>query len=91
MDAKRAWAFKTPQNDSLMADAIAGYMEKHGVKTVGFIGFADAYGDGWYERVQHRCGAAHKLKIVANERYTRTDTSVTGQVLKTMSAIRMPC
>ena len=39
MDAKRAWAFKTPQNDSLMADAIASYMEKHGVKTVGFIGF----------------------------------------------------
>ncbi|MEX3628883.1 MAG: ABC transporter substrate-binding protein, partial [Burkholderia sp.] len=47
MDAKRAWVFKTPQNDRLMADAIAGYMAAHGVKTVGFIGFADAYGDGW--------------------------------------------
>jgi branched-chain amino acid transport system substrate-binding protein len=85
MDARRAWAFKTPQNDSLMADAIAGYMEKHGVKTVGFIGFADAYGDGWYS-VFSTAAAAHKLKIVANERYNRTDTSVTGQVLKTMSA-----
>jgi branched-chain amino acid transport system substrate-binding protein len=85
MDAKRAWAFKTPQNDSLMADAIAGYMEKHGVKTVGFIGFADAYGDGW-SSVFTAAAAAHKLKIVANERYNRTDTSVTGQVLKTMSA-----
>lgn len=48
MDAKRAWVFKTPQNDNLMADAIASYMEAHGVKTVGYIGFADAYGDGWY-------------------------------------------
>ena len=85
MDAKRAWAFKTPQNDSLMADAIAGYMEKHGVKTVGFIGFADAYGDGW-SSVFTAAAATHKLKIVANERYNRTDTSVTGQVLKTMSA-----
>jgi branched-chain amino acid transport system substrate-binding protein len=85
MDAKRAWAFKTPQNDSLMADAIAGYMEKHGVKTVGFIGFADAYGDGW-SNVFTAAAAAHKLKIVANERYNRTDTSVTGQVLKTMAA-----
>src|SRR5580698_359290 len=85
MDAKRAWAFKTPQNDSLMADAIADYMEKHGVKTVGFIGFADAYGDGW-SNVFTAAAAAHKLKIVANERYNRTDTSVTGQVLKTMSA-----
>ena len=82
MDAKRAWVFKTPQNDSLMADAIADYMEKHGVKTVGFIGFADAYGDGWYN-VFNTAAAAHKLKIVSNERYNRTDTSVTGQVLKT--------
>ena len=85
MDAKRTWAFKTPQNDSLMADAIAEYMEKHGVKTVGFIGFADAYGDGWYS-VFNTAAAAHNLKIVANERFARTDTSVTGQVLKTMSA-----
>jgi branched-chain amino acid transport system substrate-binding protein len=85
MDAKRAWAFKTPQNDSLMADAIADYMEKHGVKTVGFIGFADAYGDGW-SNVFTTAAAEHKLKIVGNERYNRTDTSVTGQVLKTMSA-----
>ena len=48
MDAKRSWVFKTPQNDGLMADAIAEYMEKHGVKTVAFIGFADAYGENWY-------------------------------------------
>jgi branched-chain amino acid transport system substrate-binding protein len=85
MDAKREWAFKTPQNDSLMADAIAGYMEKHGVKTVGFIGFADAYGENWYS-VFSAAAAAHHLKLVANERYARTDASVTGQVLKTMAA-----
>jgi branched-chain amino acid transport system substrate-binding protein len=85
MDAKREWAFKTPQNDSLMADAIAGYMEKHGVKTVGFIGFADAYGESWYN-VFSAAAAAHHLKLVANERYARTDASVTGQVLKTMAA-----
>ena len=47
MDAPRACAFKVPQNDSLMADAIAGYMAANGVKSVGFIGFNDAYGDGW--------------------------------------------
>ncbi|MDR5855891.1 ABC transporter substrate-binding protein [Caballeronia sp. LZ050] len=85
MDAKKAWVFKTPQNDALMADAIASHMEKHGVKTVGFIGFADAYGDGWYS-VFNTAAAAHKLKIVTNERYNRPDTSVTGQVLKTMGA-----
>ena len=85
MDAKRQWAFKTPQNDGLMADALAGYMEKHGVKTVGFIGFSDAYGESWYN-VFSTAAAAHHLKVVANERYNRTDASVTGQVLKTMSA-----
>jgi branched-chain amino acid transport system substrate-binding protein len=81
MDAKRAWAFKTPQNDSLMADAIAEYMEKHGVKTVGFIGFSDAYGENWYT-VFNAAATAHHLKLVSNERYNRTDASVTGQVLK---------
>src|ERR1700761_1692807 len=63
MDAKRQWAFKTPQNDSLMADALAGYMEKHGVKTVGFIGFSDAYGESWYN-VFSTAAAAHHLKVV---------------------------
>ncbi|QGZ62753.1 ABC transporter substrate-binding protein [Paraburkholderia acidisoli] len=85
MDAKRQWAFKTPQNDSLMADALATYMEKHGVKTVGFIGFTDAYGDSWYKEFS-AAAAKHNLKIVANERYNRTDSSVTGQALKLMSA-----
>ncbi|CAM2181152.1 branched-chain amino acid transport system substrate-binding protein [Paraburkholderia sacchari] len=85
MDDKRKWAFKTPQNDDLMANAIAGYMEKHGVKTVGFIGFTDAYGDSWYKEFG-TAAAKHNLKVVANERYNRADSSVTGQVLKLMSA-----
>jgi branched-chain amino acid transport system substrate-binding protein len=84
MDAKRRWAFKTPQNDASMADAIAAYMDKHGVKSVAFIGFADAYGESWYA-VFGAAANAHHLKLVANERYSRTDASVTGQVLKMMS------
>ncbi len=85
VDDKRKWAFKPPQNDSLMADAIAGYMEKHGVKTVGFIGFTDAYGDSWLREFT-AAAAKHNLKIIASERYNRTDSSVTGQALKLMSA-----
>lgn len=84
MDAKRAWMFKTPQNDDLMADAIAADMEKRGVKTVGFIGFADAYGDSWTKAFT-AAASAHHLKLVANERFARADTSVTGQTLKIMS------
>ncbi|KOR23708.1 ABC transporter substrate-binding protein [Burkholderia cenocepacia] len=85
MDAKRAWMFKVPQNDQLMADAIAGYMAKHGVKTVGFIGFADAYGDSWYKTFD-AAAAKNGLTLVSNERYNRTDASVMGQVLKLLGA-----
>ncbi|AOI77272.1 ABC transporter substrate-binding protein [Burkholderia sp. NRF60-BP8] len=85
MDAKRAWMFKVPQNDQLMADAIAGYMAKHGVKTVGFIGFADAYGDSWYKTFD-AAAVKNGLKLVSNERYNRTDASVMGQVLKLLGS-----
>lgn len=85
IDAKRKWVFKTPQNDIMMALAIAGHMADNGVKTVGFIGFADAYGEGWYNEFNKIAGTKG-LTIVANERYNRTDTSVTSQVLKLVSA-----
>ena len=85
VDAKRRWVFKTPQNDIMMSLAIATSMANAGVKTVGFIGFADAYGEGWYNEFS-KVAALKGLKIVANERYARTDTSVTGQVLKLVAA-----
>ena len=85
VDEKRRWVFKTPQNDAQMSTAIVEHMTDNGVKTVGFIGFADAYGEGWFEQFKS-VAEARGLKIVANERFNRTDTSVTGQVLKLMSA-----
>ena len=81
VDAKKRWVFKTPQNDIMMSLAIATSMADAGVKTVGFIGFADAYGEGWYQEFG-KAAALKGLTIVANERYARTDTSVTGQILK---------
>src|SRR5260370_9406562 len=84
MDAKRAWVFKTPQNDILMATAIAQHMSNHGVKSVAFIGFSDAYGESWFKEFSKAADLA-KIKVVANERFARNDASVTGQVLKVMS------
>ncbi len=81
----RAWVFKTPQNDSLMADAVAGHMALAKIKTVAFIGFNDAYGDGWLGEITRALGEKG-IKLVDAERYARTDTSVTGQVLKIVSA-----
>jgi branched-chain amino acid transport system substrate-binding protein len=81
----RTWVFKTPQNDSLMADAVAGHMAKSGVKSIAFIGFNDAYGDGWLAEMT-RALAARDIKLVDTEKYARADTSVTGQVLRMLAA-----
>jgi branched-chain amino acid transport system substrate-binding protein len=85
VDAKKRWVFKTPQNDIMMALAIVTHMVDNGIKTAAFIGFADAYGEGWWGEF-NKIAATKKLNIVASERYNRTDTSVTGQVLKLVAA-----
>ena len=85
VDAKRRWVFKTPQNDIMMSLAIASHMAASGVKTVAFIGFADAYGEGWFREFS-KVAPIKGLTIVASERYARTDTSVTGQVLKLVAS-----
>jgi branched-chain amino acid transport system substrate-binding protein len=85
MDAKKRWVFKMPQNDGLMATLVTQHMEDHGIKTLGFIGFSDGYGDSWYNELT-KILDLRGIKLVAAERYNRTDTSVTAQVLKVMSA-----
>jgi branched-chain amino acid transport system substrate-binding protein len=82
---KVKWVFKTPQNDVQMSTAIVEHMTNAGVKTVAFIGFSDAYGEGWFQEFS-KVAEARKLKVVANERYNRADTSVTGQALKIIAA-----
>jgi len=82
---KTRWVFKTPQSDSLMADAIAVQMKASGVKTLGYIGFSDAYGDSWLAEIK-RSGKTAGLEVVAEEKYNRSDPSVTGQVLKIIAA-----
>ena len=82
---KVKWVFKTPQNDIQMSTAIVEHMTSHGIKNVAFIGFADAYGEGWFNEFA-KIAEARKLKFVTNERYNRNDTSVTGQVLKIIAA-----
>ncbi|MEB0137104.1 ABC transporter substrate-binding protein [Actimicrobium sp. CCC2.4] len=84
MDAKRAWVFKMPQNDSHMATILTQHMADTGIRTVAFIGFADAYGEGWWREFS-KLAELRKIKVVASERYARNDTSVTGQVLKMMA------
>ena len=85
MDDKKKWVFKTPQNDAQMSTAIVESMTNNNVKTVAYIGFSDAYGEGWWNEFS-KIAEARKITLVANERFNRTDTSVTGQVLKILAA-----
>jgi branched-chain amino acid transport system substrate-binding protein len=85
LDAKKRWVFKTTQNDDIIASALLNHMVKNGVKTVGFIGFNDPYGENWY-KVFGPMAEKAGITIVANERYARNDQSTTGQVLKLMAA-----
>jgi branched-chain amino acid transport system substrate-binding protein len=85
MDDKKRWVFKTTQNDPLICEALIGHMVKTGVKTVGVISFNDPYGDNWYAVFSAQAQQAG-IKVVANEKFLRTDASVTGQVAKLMAA-----
>lgn len=85
MDEKKRWVYKTTQNDGLIAEALVGHMKKSGIKTVGFIGYNDPYGESWLKEFSAQAQSAG-LKLVATERYLRTDQSVTGQTLKLLAA-----
>ncbi len=85
VDAKKRWVFKTTQNDDLIAAALIKHMTRNGVKTIGFIGFNDPYGENWY-KVFGALADKAGIRIVASERYARADQSVTGQVLKLVAA-----
>ena len=85
MTEQKKWVFKTTQNDDLIAQALVEHMVKTGVKTLGLIGTADPYGENW-GKVMTALAEKNGIKIVANERFQRQDTSTTGQSLKILMA-----
>ncbi len=82
---KGGWSFRLPQSTAVMAIPIIEHWKKQGVKTYGFLGYADAYGEAWLADITSQAEKAG-IKRVAVERFARTDTSVTGQALKIVSA-----
>jgi branched-chain amino acid transport system substrate-binding protein len=81
MTEQKKWVFKTTQNDDLIAQALMDDMVKRGIKTLGFIGTADPYGENW-AKVMGTLAEKNGIKLVASERFQRQDTSMTGQSLK---------
>jgi len=85
LPADARWSFVIPQRVNLMAAAVVADMKARHVRTVGFIGFNDVWGETWFKEMS-RGFEGTDIKIVANERYARADTSVTAQTLKLVSA-----
>ncbi len=83
--ARDHWVFRTPQSVGLMAEALFDHMQSHGIKTLGYIGFADPYGETWL-KVVTAMAEQRGIRLVDVERYARTDTSVTAQALKLVAA-----
>jgi branched-chain amino acid transport system substrate-binding protein len=84
-DGKDAWTFRLPQSTAVMAIPIVEYWKKTGVKTFGYLGYTDAYGESWLKDITAQAEKAG-IKSVAVERFARSDTSVTGQALKLLQA-----
>lgn len=83
--SKNPWVFSIPQPVNVMMGAVAENMKASGIKTVGYIGFSDSWGDLVLAGLKANVDAAG-IKIIAEERYGRLDTSVAGQVLKVLAA-----
>lgn len=82
---KDKWTFRLTQSNGVMAYAMVQHMQKQGIKTVGFLGYSDAYGELWLKSFSEEAAKAG-IKLVATERFARNDTSVTAQALKITSA-----
>jgi branched-chain amino acid transport system substrate-binding protein len=83
---KDTWMFRLPQSNAVMSHAMIEHMKKQGVKTVGFLGYTDAYGESWLNDFKTESAKLGGPQIVAVERFARADTSVTAQALKLTSA-----
>lgn len=79
------WVFTVPQTNELMASALIEHMKKNDVKKLGYIGFADVWGDDW-KRALTDLGEKAGISLTSDERFTRTDASVGGQVLKVIGS-----
>ena len=82
---KDGWSFRMPQSTAVMAIPIVEQWKKLGVKTYGFLGYSDGYGEAWLTDIKPLAEKAG-IKLVDTERFARADTTVTGQALKLVAA-----
>lgn len=83
-EGKDTHTFRLPQGISLMAQGSIDEMKKAGVKTLGFLGYSDSYGESWLQELT-KFGNLAGIKVTAAERFGRNDNSVMAQALKVLS------
>jgi branched-chain amino acid transport system substrate-binding protein len=79
------WSVTMPQPVSIMGKVLYEHMKAHNVKTVGYIGYSDSYGDLWFNDFKNQA-LPMGMTVADEERFARPDTSVAGQVLKLVAA-----
>jgi branched-chain amino acid transport system substrate-binding protein len=79
------WSVDMPQPVPIMGKVLYEHMKAHNIKTVGYIGYSDSYGDLWFNDFKNQ-GVSMGMTLVDEERFARPDTSVAGQVLKLVAA-----
>src|SRR5665213_2879685 len=79
------WSVDMPQSIPIMGKVLYEHMKAHNIKTVGYIGYSDSYGDLWFNDLTKQ-GGPMGMALVDEERFARPDTSVAGQVLKLLRA-----
>jgi len=84
-EARMKWSVDMPQSIPIMGKVLYAHMKAHAIKTVGYIGYSDSYGDLWVNDFKAQA-VPLGLTMVDEERFARPDTSVTGQVLKLVAA-----
>jgi branched-chain amino acid transport system substrate-binding protein len=84
-DARMKWSVAMPQPIPIMGKVLYEHMKAHGIKSVGYIGYSDSYGDLWMNDFKAQ-GIPMGLTLATEERFARPDTSVAGQVLKLVAA-----
>jgi branched-chain amino acid transport system substrate-binding protein len=84
-EARMKWSVAMPQPIPIMGKVLYEHMKAHNIKTVGYIGYSDSYGDLWFNDFKAQA-VPMGLTMVDEERFARPDTSVAGQVLKLVAA-----
>src|SRR2546430_15851308 len=84
-EARMKWSVDLPQSIPIMGKVLYEHMKAHAIKTVGYIGYSDSYGDLWVNDFKAQA-VPMGMTMVDEERFARPDTSVAGQVLKLVAA-----